>query len=322
MRVARLISLVLLLQSRETMTAAELARELEVSERTIYRDVTALSAAGIPVYADMGRTGGYRLLGGYRTRLTGLSRAEAEALFLSGLRGPAGDLGLAETVAAAQLKVLAALPPTLRDVSAQAGQRFHLDAPGWFRDAGAPPLLESLARATWQDECVRLTYRRYRSERDLNRTVAPYGLVLKAGDWYLVAHVRQQLRTYRVDRIREIEPTGESFTRDPTFDLAGYWERSRTAFLESMFTDEVTLLIRAESLRRLHNIIETPAAMRGIERAQPDRPGWVHTVLPVESIEIAYGQLLSLGPDVEVLEPDHLRSRMAAAGADMAALYR
>lgn len=304
------------------MTAAELARELEVSERTIYRDVTALSAAGIPVYADTGRSGGYRLVGGYRTRLTGLSRAEAEALFLSGLQGPAEALRLADTISAAQLKVLAALPPPLRDVSVQVSQRFHLAAPGWFRDAEVPPMLEPLARAIWRDECMRLTYRRYGSERDLIRTAAPYGLVLKAGDWYLVARVREQLRTYRVARIRAIEPTDEAFTRDPTFDLAGFWAQSRAAFVESIFTAEVTLRVRTRSLPRLHRIIEAPAARRGIEAAQPDRPGWVRTVLPVESIEIAHGQLLRLGAEVEVLEPPRLREMMAADSAGMAELYR
>ncbi|HVX44400.1 MAG TPA: YafY family protein [Mycobacteriales bacterium] len=322
MRVARLISLVLLLQSRETMTATELARELEVSERTIYRDVAALSAAGIPVYADMGRTGGYRLVGGYRTRLTGLNRAEAEALFLSGLRGPAGDLGLAEAVTTAQLKVLAALPPALRDVSAQAGQRFHLDAPGWFRDGAPPPLLTELARATWQDECVGIRYRRFRSERDLLRTVAPYGLVLKGGgDWYLVAQVDQQFRTYRVDRMQEVRPTGDTFTRDPEFDLAAFWTASAARFLESMFVAEVGIRIRTESLHRLHSIIERPAVTQAIANAEPDGPDWMRTRLPVESPQVAYGQLLRLGPEVEVLDPPEVRERLATTGRRLAELY-
>ncbi|MET0414588.1 MAG: HTH domain-containing protein, partial [Actinoplanes sp.] len=154
MRAARLINLILLLQSRGTMTAAELSAELEVSERTVYRDVVALSAAGVPVYAEQGRAGGYRLVGGYRTRLTGLSQAEAEALFLAGLPGPARDMGLDEPVRAVRRKVLAALPPGLREASERAGQRFHLDAPGWFADAGPPPLLAELARAVWQDRAL------------------------------------------------------------------------------------------------------------------------------------------------------------------------
>jgi predicted DNA-binding transcriptional regulator YafY len=321
MRVARLISLVLLLQSRETMTATELARELEVSERTIYRDVAALSAAGIPVYADMGRTGGYRLVGGYRTRLTGLSRAEAEALFLSGLRGPARDLGLAETVSAAQLKVLAALPPGLRDVSDQAAQRFHLDAPGWFRTTEPPPLLAALARATWQDECVGIRYRRYRSEREVARTAAPYGLVLKGGDWYLVARVGADFRTYRVGRIQAVEPTGESFTRDATFDLAAFWDASAEDFLTSIYTTEITVRVRTESLHRLRSITERPPADSAIEAAVPDGPDWVRTDLPVESLEVAFHQLLALGPEIEVIDPPELRERLAAAGRQLAELY-
>src|SRR4051794_27410344 len=151
MRAARLISLVLLLQSRESMTAGELARRLEVSERTIARDVLALAEAGIPVYADRGRGGGYRLLEGYRTRLTGLARAEAEALFLSGVPAAVRDMGLADAALAARLKVAAALPPNLRDAPAGAAQRFHLDAPAWFRAADPPPCLPDLSRAVWQD---------------------------------------------------------------------------------------------------------------------------------------------------------------------------
>ena len=154
MRAARLINLVLLLQSRGTLTAAELAAELEVSERTVYRDVLALSAAGVPVYAEQGRAGGYRLVGGYHTRLTGLSRSEAEALFLAGLPGPARDMGLAEPVKTVRRKVLAALPPGLRAASERAGQRFHLDAPGWFAETEPPPQLAELAQAVWQDRTL------------------------------------------------------------------------------------------------------------------------------------------------------------------------
>ncbi|MEU6201967.1 YafY family protein [Micromonospora musae] len=321
MRASRLISLVLLLQARETMTAAELAEELEVSERTVYRDVLALSAAGVPVYADRGRAGGYRLLGGYRTRLTGLTRDEAEALFLAGLPGPAGDMGLADAVASAELKLLAALPPSLRDAPARTGQRFHLDVPGWFREAGPPAWLTELAGAVWQERTVRLRYRR--GDRKVARELAPYGLVLKSGTWYLVGRVDGHHRTYRVDRVTDVEVGAETFDRDEGFDLAAYWREQAEAFLRSMLRAEVTLRLSAAGLRRLRHLVDAPFVYDEAVAAAdgPDGQGRVVLRLPVESVEVAYAQLLTLGPEVEVLEPSELRTLMVAAAERMSRLY-
>jgi predicted DNA-binding transcriptional regulator YafY len=316
-----LISLVLLLQARETMTAGELARELEVSERTVYRDVLALSAAGVPVYADRGRAGGYRLLGGFRTRLTGLTRAEAEALFLAGLPGPAGEMGLADAVAGAELKVLAALPHSLRDAPARTGQRFHLDAPGWFRESAPPPWLTELARAVWRDRVVELRYRR--GEREVTRRVEPYGLVLKSGVWYLVGRVGDGYRTYRVDRVTGVAAGEETFARDEGFDLGGYWREQAEAFLRGMLRAEVTVRIGPAGLRALRHRAEAPFAYDEAVAAAggPDGQGWVVTRLPVESVPVAYDLLMGLGPEVEVLDPPELRARFAEAARRSAALY-
>lgn len=320
MRAARLISIVLLLQSRETMTAGQLARELEVSERTVYRDMEALSAAGVPVYAEQGRGGGYRLVGGYRTRLTGLTREEAEALFLSGLPGPAGEMGRGDVMAAAELKVLAALPASLRDAPARAGQRFHLDAPGWFGEAGPPPLLRDLARAVWEDERVELRYRR--GDAEVAREAEPYGLVLKSGVWYLVARVGGGYRTYRVDRVTGVRPTGDVFERDEGFDLAAHWREQARSFLRSMLREEVSVRLSPAGMRLLRYAVEPYAARRAAEAAgEPDADGWVATTLPVESAEVAASELMRLGPEAEVLGPPELRERMAAAAARLAALY-
>lgn len=322
MRASRLISLLLLLQSRETMTAAELARELEVSERTVYRDVLALSAAGVPVYADRGRAGGYRLLGGYRTRLTGLTRQEAEALFLAGLRGPAGDMGLADAVAAAELKVLAALPPPLRDASARTGQRFHLDVPGWFREAGPPPWLAELAGAVWRDRVVDLRYRR--GEREVARTVHPYGLVLKSGTWYLVGRVDGAHRTYRVDRVMDVTVHEDTFDRDEGFDLGGYWREQAEGFLRQMLAERITVRLTPAGLRTLRHVAHAPFAYEEAVAGagEPDRQGWVATRLPVESVEVAYALLLTLGPEVEVLDPPELRAMLVDAADRLHTLYR
>lgn len=312
--------MVLLLQSREAMTAGELARELEVSERTVYRDMEALSAAGVPVYAEQGRGGGYRLVGGYRTRLTGLTREEAEALFLSGLPGPAGDMGRGDAVAAAELKVRAALPAPLRDAPARASQRFHLDAPGWFGETGPPPLLRDLARAVWEDASVELRYRR--KDAEVARTAEPYGLVLKNGVWYLVARVGGGHRTYRVDRITEVRPTGDRFDRDGGFDLAAHWRERAASFLRSMLRDRVTVRLSPAGMRMLRHTVEPYAARRAAEDAgEPDGDGWVVTVLPVESVEVAAYELMRLGPEAEVLEPPELRARMAERAARLAGLY-
>ncbi|WCN81073.1 helix-turn-helix transcriptional regulator [Micromonospora sp. LH3U1] len=322
MRASRLISLLLLLQTRGSMTAGELARELEVSERTVYRDVLALSAAGVPVYADRGRAGGYRLLGGYRTRLTGLTRDEAEALFLAGLPGPAGDMGLTDAVAAAELKVLAALPPALRDAPARAGQRFHLDVPGWFRETAPPPRLAELARAVWADRVVELRYRR--GEREVTRRVQPYGLVLKSGVWYLVGRVGDDARTYRVDRVTGVEVGEEHFDRDEGFDLAGHWREQAGAFLRTMLRAEVAVRLSPAGLRQLRHLVDAPFVYDEVVAAAgaPDGQGWVVARLPVESVQVAYHQLLGLGPEVEVLGPPELRRLFVEAADRLSVLYR
>ncbi|MEU8182393.1 YafY family protein [Micromonospora sp. NPDC049047] len=322
MRACRLISLLLLLQSRGSMTATELARELEVSERTVYRDVLALSAAGVPVYADRGRAGGYRLLGGYRTRLTGLTRDEAEALFLSGLPGPAGEMGLADAVASAELKVLAALPPALRDAPARTGQRFHLDVPGWFRETAPPRWLPELARAVWADRVVTLRYRR--GDREVSRRIQPYGLVLKSGVWYLVGRVGDEARTYRVDRVTGVEVDAEQFDRDEGFDLAGHWRKQAGSFLRTMLRAEVAVRLSPAGLRRLRHLVDAPFVYDELVAAasEPDGQGWVKARLPVESVQVAYHQLLGLGPEVEILDPPELRQLFAASADRLAALYR
>ncbi|MER6945125.1 WYL domain-containing protein [Nonomuraea sp. NPDC000554] len=312
MRAARLMSLLLLLQGRGGMTAAELAKELEVSERTVHRDVLALSAAGIPVYADRGRSGGYRLLDGYRTRLTGLDRAEAEALFLSGVPAALREMGLGEVAATARLKAAAALSPGLRDAPATAAQRFHLDAPGWFAGGDPPPAaLAPLARAVWQDRPVAVVY------KERQRVLEPYGLVLKAGAWYLAARADRRFLIFRVDRIGEIGVHEAPFDRDPGFDLAAFWAEQSAAFTRSLLRSEITLRLTPRGLRMLRHIADPAALDAALASQQPD--GTVR--LGVESVEVAYSQVLRFGPEAEVLDPPELRALVADAAARMARLY-
>ncbi|MEU1791554.1 YafY family protein [Streptomyces sparsogenes] len=326
MRAARLIRLVLLLQSRPSMTGAELARELEVSERTVTRDVAALSEAGVPVYADRGRAGGYRLVGGYRTRLTGLGRTEAEALFLSGVPAALRGMGLADAASAARLKVSAALLPELRDASHTAAQRFHLDAPGWWQEPETPELLPAVADAVWDDRRITARYRR--RDTEVERELEPYGLVLKAGVWYLAARAEGDFRVYRVDRFTSVElsaapgPHGR-FERLADFDLPAFWEERAAQFARSLLREEVVLRLTEEGARRLPYVTDRTAVQEAVAAAGgPDGQGRITVTLPVESLDVAYEQLLALGPEAEVLSPPELRERFAAAAARAADLYR
>ncbi|MFD5781699.1 helix-turn-helix transcriptional regulator [Streptomyces sp. NPDC126933] len=320
MRAARLIKMVLLLQSRPSMTAAELARELAVSERTITRDAQALSEAGVPVYADRGRCGGYRLVGGYRTRLTGLARGEAEALFLSGVPGALREMGLDDLSSAARLKVSAALLPSLRDASDSAAQRFHLDAPGWYQEPETPELLPAIAEAVWGDRLLSARYRR--QDTEVERELAPYGLVLKAGVWYLCAGAQGAFRVYRIDRFTAAEPMQERFVRDESFDLPGFWEERAAQFARSLLRTEIVVRLSAEGVRRLPYVVDRAAAREAIEAAgPPDGRGLLTVTLPVEAEEVAYTQLITLGPEAEVLEPAALRGRFAETAERMRALY-
>lgn len=322
MRAARLIKMVLLLQSRPSMTAAELARELEVSERTITRDAQALSEAGVPVYADRGRAGGYRLIGGYRTRLTGLARGEAEALFLSGVPGALREMGLEDAASAARLKVSAALLPSLRDASKTASQRFHLDAPNWFTEPKAPELLPVVADAVWDDRRVTARYRGRQGEAE--RELEPYGLVLKAGVWYLCARVaeRESYRVYRIDRFIDVRAGEERFSRDEEFDLPAFWDERAEQFARSILTAEVVVRLSPDGARRLRYAVDRLTAQEVLEAAgAPDADGWVKVTLPVESEEVAHTQLLTLGPEAEVLAPEGLRARFAEDARRLAGLY-
>ncbi|MFF5671487.1 helix-turn-helix transcriptional regulator [Streptomyces hygroscopicus] len=321
MRAARLIKMVLLLQARPSITGAELARELEVSERTVTRDAAALSEAGIPVYADRGRAGGYRLIGGYRTRLTGLGRAEAEALFLSGVPSALREMGLADAASAARLKVSAALLPELRDASHTVAQRFHLDAPGWWREPETPELLPRIADAVWDD--LRITVRYRRRDAEVQRELEPYGLVLKAGVWYLAARAEGDFRVYRVDRFSAVEPVGTRFGRVEEFDLPSFWEERADQFARSILREKAVVRLTPAGVRGLPHVTDQAVADEAVREAgEPDGQGRLTITLPVESYEVALAQLLGLGPEAEVLGPPELRALFAEAARRTAELYR
>lgn len=319
MRASRLVSLLLLLQTRGRLTATELAEELEVSVRTVYRDVDALGEAGVPIYAERGPQGGMRLVEGYRTRLTGLTTDEAEALFLSGLPGPAAELGLGTVVAAARLKVLAALPPELRSRASRLGQRFHLDAPGWFQSAEATPHLVTLSTAVWEDRRADVRYDR--GAREVLRTLDPLGLVLKGGVWYLVAMSDGQIRTYRVSRCREVALRPDHFARPDVFDLAAFWTESTAAYEATVERVLVELRVHPDRLGPLAGAVGE-AAVAGAERLDvPDRDGWLHLRLLLDWPDEVHERLLPLGPWVEVLTPLDVRERLISTARQTLARY-
>lgn len=320
MRASRLVQLLLLLQTRGRISAPELAEELEVSVRTVYRDVEALSAAGVPVYSEPGRGGGVRLVDGYRTRLTGLTSEEADAVLLAGLPTAAADLGLGTVLATAQLKVLAALPPELRGRATRIAERVHVDAPGWFHQPEETPTLAVVADALWHDR--RLAVRYGRAGREVRRVIDPLGLVAKAGTWYLVARTEGDIRSYRVSRVQAAEPTGESFTRPGDFELAAHWEAAQEEFARSMLRVRATCRIRADRVTYLRLGFEPAAVAEAKESmGEPDSDGWVVVTLAAESYDVLAHGILPLGGWAEILDPPDLRERMGRIAREMAALY-
>jgi predicted DNA-binding transcriptional regulator YafY len=318
MRASRLVSLLLLLQTRGQLTADQLAGELEVSVRTVYRDVEALSQAGVPIYAERGPTGGIRLVEGYRTRLTGLTAHEAETLFLSGIPGPAAELGLGTVVAAARLKVLAALPPELRTRASRISQRFHLDVPGWFQAGDPPAHLEPLAAAVWDNRSVEMTYRH--DEKVDTRRIDPLGLVLKAATWYLVGRSANAIRTFRVSRILALRDTGERFERPDDFDLGAYWSESTVAYERTLPRFKLTLRVPPGGFDRVADEISESRLRHSVRTSQPD--GSELLQLTFEWRDQAESLVFQLGPLVEVVEPPDLREILVSRARQILDQYR
>jgi predicted DNA-binding transcriptional regulator YafY len=309
--------MLLLLQARGHMTADELATELEVSVRTIYRDAMSLQIAGVPLQGESGHTGGYELSGGYRTNLTGLTTDEAAALFLAGLPGPAADLGMGGSVSTLRRKLVAALPAEQRRSATRMSQRFHLDAPGWYQDTDRPPHLAAVTDAVLTERRVRVRYSSW--ERVSTKTLEPYGLVLKGGRWYLIAvasrpHSRPS--TYRVDQIVDIAPLDQTFSRPDDFDLAACWSESVRSFRDRLRSGTAVIKLSPNGQVRYRQLTSEAAVATGESAGV-----WVTATVPIESIDHAHGLLLQLGADVEVVEPIALRALIAATARQLADLY-
>ena len=321
MRASRMLSILTTLQARGQVTAPELAEACEVSVRTIYRDIDALAASGIPVYADRGAEGGYRLLDGYRVRLNGLSQSEAGALFLAGLPGPAAALGLDAAMIAAQNKLMAALPANLREDAGRMQERFHLDAPGWFGETEEPTHLRTIAGAVLRGTLIGIRYRSWRAEKQ--RRVAPLGLVLKGGSWYLAGDVDGSVRTYRVARVLDCSALDDRFDRPADFDLAAYWKAATLRLEAEMHPNVAIVRLSPFGVKLLDALSQPYVKARTQLQDTTDADGWRIARVPVGKTSWhAAAELLRLGPEAEVREPADLRDKMTELTRATAARYR
>jgi len=319
MRADRLLSLMMLLQTRKQMTAQELADELEVSKRTIYRDIDALSIAGVPVYANGGPGGGYALLDSYRTTLTGLNESEIQALFMLTIPSPISDLGVSQQLKSAILKLTSTLVGGHLEHIDYLRQRLHLDATSWFQTEETVPHLKVVQEAVWQDRQLVLSYRR-RNGTMSERTISPYGLVAKASIWYLVAATDKGMRVYRVSRIEAVQMTQTHFARPQGFDLAEFWIGWVTSYQTSLPKYPVTLRIGPDLVPVLPHILGK-GVQSLVEQAQPDLEGWRVVDYTFERIEEAQTYVLGMGASVDVIAPEELRVSVLKLATEVVAHY-
>jgi predicted DNA-binding transcriptional regulator YafY len=317
MRADRLLSILLLLQNNRRMTARELAARLEVSQRTIHRDMEALGAAGVPLYAERGAGGGWVLPEDYRTDLTGLNEAEIQALFLAMPPRLLADLGLRQAADAALVKLLAALPSMQRRDAEYARQRIHIDASGWRRPEEAVPALPAIQEAVWRECKLRLTYERG-DGTTVERLVDPLGLVAKGSLWYLVAAVEGDIRTYRVARVQAASVSDEPCVRPPDFNLAAYWAQSSASFVANLPRYPAVVRVAPEVPTWMYRV---GAYVRIEQIDPPDAEGWSTLHLRLQSEEEACAYVLGFGPRMEVIEPPALRDRVIQLAAGIVDFY-
>lgn len=319
MRSSRLLGILLTLQLRGRVSATVLARAYEVSTRTIYRDVDALSASGVPIYAETGRNGGIALHDGYRTRLTGLTPAEAAALPVAGMAQAAADLGIAFEAGAARLKMLASLSTETGAAAQRISERFHVDPIPWYHRPESADGLPALAAAVWEDRRITAAYSSWTGET--RRTLDPLGLVQKGGIWYLAAAWRGAARTYRVANLSDVQVLEAKARRPTGFDLAAYWASATKDFEQRLLSQTATVRITDEGERILRAVMPAAAEMVAQTRAPGDAPGWFLAQMPFETPAYSARQILRLGAEAEVLAPEPLRAAVAAEARAVLAVY-
>ena len=321
MRADRLLSLLMLLQTRGQMSAKELAEELEVSERTIYRDITALSASGVPVYASRGPGGGVRLIEEYRTTLTGLTPDETRALFMMSIPAPLMQLGMGEKFKGALLKLSASLPAGRREEEARTRQRILLDSSWWFQSEQDVPCLHIIQGALFQDRRLHIKVRWDFFNTEFEQEAEPYGLVAKANIWYLVYGRGGTPHVTRVSQIIEAEMMPEVFARPAGFQLDAFWEAWCREY-ESQPPFCARVRVAPDALPMLAEYVGDRARGQVISRHVPHVDGWVTLDLPFESFVAARSRLLGLGRAVEVMEPETLRKSLVDFAEQIVGFYK
>jgi predicted DNA-binding transcriptional regulator YafY len=316
MRADRLLSILLLLQANGLMSARTLAARLEVSERTVHRDMESLSIAGVPVYAERGRRGGWALLDSYRTDLTGLTEAELRSLVLTSAPGVLADLGLGDAANSALIKLLATLPEARRAAAESARGYLYVDPTGWRRADEAAPFLPLLERALRQHRQVAITYERAFDRSVVERIANPLGLVAKGSVWYLAATVEGNARTYRASRLRAVEILDAPAERPADFDLASFWTAASAEFRAALPVHRVVLRVSPEGLGRLRMGWRFAALE---SETEPDAEGWVTATIRADSDDIAVECVLALGRHAQVLEPLSTRDRVIALAREVIA---
>jgi predicted DNA-binding transcriptional regulator YafY len=320
MRADRLLSILMVLQSRGRLTAQQLAEELEVSVRTIYRDLDALSAAGVPVYAERGPGGGCALLDSYRTTLTGLTQDQVRALFMISIPAPLVELGVGPDLKAALLKLSAALPSSRRSDEERVRRRIHLDSVEWSPVSEPVPHLQTIQRAVWQDRRLQVTYH-LPFDAQAEWLVDPYGLVAKASTWYLVCARNGHVRALRVSRILDAHVADGSFERPAEFDLAAFWrawcddvESSRSAY-------PATVRVAPGLVAWLPRFFGEQIHDELARASPPDGRGWITLTLTFETLLDARARILAMGGALEVVEPRALRDSVLDYASQIVALY-
>jgi predicted DNA-binding transcriptional regulator YafY len=306
MQASRLLSIMMLLQARGHMSAPQLAQTLEVSVRTVLRDVDELSAAGVPIWGDRGRLGGFQLKAGWSTQLTGLTEPEAQALFLAGLPSAATELGLGTAATSARLKMIAALPLEWREQASNVASRLHIDPIDWYRSAETPQALQDIARAVWRCERINMQYKSWRNTS--TREVDPLGLVLKAGAWYLLARPvgKKEVLTFRLANILAVSITKKVFKRPTKFVLAEHWQASTQRFEAELYKQSAHIAASPRAQVWLENGRVKVVALPEDNSSGSLPPNWKQFLLPIESVEHGMRQLLGFGAEVKVIEPDEL----------------
>ncbi|MFD2656939.1 helix-turn-helix transcriptional regulator [Gracilibacillus thailandensis] len=317
MRADRLMNIMILLQNRGKMTAKELANELEVSDRTILRDMDALSTAGIPVVSDRGKEGGWRLLDNFRSKLSGLNMDDMKSLFLFPSGKLLEDLGLNSQALDTRHKLLAAIPGTYRDEAQAMWERIHIDSGTWRQSKEKAHALKTVQQAVWESKKLKIDYEQVDGKQK-ERLIEPLGLVAKGNKWYLVASRDGELRNYRVSRIHSTKIENETFSRPLHFNLAAYWEQSKVEFIQKLPKYDVQVEIHPEIMKRINF---TGKFVQVIDTENQHENEWIPATLRFNDKQEAIEFILGFANKIKVVSPNDLPDKVVSLAKSVIDFY-